>query len=122
DRGAGDRPRPAGADPVSSAADSLALDSRVAEYLLARGASGRRTVAVAALSGDASTRRYFRVHEETGPRVIALYPEPFVAAELSFAVVRELFGGWGLPGPAVLAQGGEQGSLEVQVHLDLPAQ
>jgi aminoglycoside/choline kinase family phosphotransferase len=107
---------------VSSAATNPILDARVADFLLGRFASGPGSVGVAALSGDASTRRYFRVHDATGSFVIALYPEPFEMAELTFSVVRELLGGWGLPVPAILDHAGAQGILLLQDLGDLTLQ
>jgi aminoglycoside/choline kinase family phosphotransferase len=85
------------------------LDDRVAAYLADRGRLGR--VEVQALSGDASTRRYFRVAEAGKTAVLALYPEPFDAHELSFVVVRDLMAQWGLPVPALLDSDGPRGIL-----------
>lgn len=80
----------------------MTVPGPVLEYL-----SGRLGRAVAegeaqALSGDASTRRYFRVREGGASRVLALYPEPFLSAESTFLMVGEILAGWGLPVPEVL--------------------
>jgi aminoglycoside/choline kinase family phosphotransferase len=85
------------------------LDVRVAGYLADRGRLGR--VHVQALSGDASTRRYFRIPGPEATTVLALYPEPFEAADLSFVVVRDLLAGWGLPVPQIVDSDGPRGIL-----------
>lgn len=60
------------------------------------------TVRVAPLSGDASTRRYYRVVDGGTSYVLALYPGPFVAEELSYLSVHGLLEGYGLPVPATV--------------------
>jgi aminoglycoside/choline kinase family phosphotransferase len=60
------------------------------------------TVRVAPLSGDASTRRYYRVVDGGTSYVLALYPEPFVIEELSYLAVHGLLEGYGLPVPATV--------------------
>jgi N-acetylmuramate 1-kinase len=62
-----------------------------------------------ALSGDASTRRYFRLRGAAGSYVLALYPEPFAADELSYVSVRSLFQSYGLPVPATVDMDGARG-------------
>jgi hypothetical protein len=64
---------------------------------------------LAALSGDASTRRYFRLRGAAGSYVLALYPEPFAADELSYVSVRALFQSYGLPVPATVDVDGARG-------------
>jgi len=91
------------------AAPADALDPRVAAYLGDRGRLGR--VHVQVLSGDASTRRYFRVAGPEGTSVLALYPEPFDAATLPFVVVRDRLAAWGIPVPQVLDADGTRGIL-----------
>jgi aminoglycoside/choline kinase family phosphotransferase len=61
---------------------------------------------IEALSGDASTRRYFRVRRDGESWVAALYPEPFDAAELTFNVTHGLLGEYGLPVPEIRDQDG----------------
>jgi N-acetylmuramate 1-kinase len=85
------------------------LDRRITEFLLEHTGKGPNTLAVAALTGDASTRRYFRVAAPEGTSILALYPEPFVADDLPFLSIRDLMAGWGLPVPAVLAWDAERG-------------
>jgi aminoglycoside/choline kinase family phosphotransferase len=63
------------------------------------------------LSGDASTRRYYRVRHGGSSSVLALYPEPFETETLSFTVVRGLLAGWGLPVPAIRDEDGARGIL-----------
>jgi len=67
------------------------------------------TVRVAPLSGDASTRRYYRVVDGARSCVLALYPEPFVAEELSYLTVHGLLEGYGLPVPATVDVDGGRG-------------
>jgi len=75
-------------------------------YLAAR---KREDAKVTPLSGDASTRRYFRVEEEGTTRVLALYPEPFDPGELSFLGTRDLLDGYGLAVPSVIDVDGSRG-------------
>jgi len=81
------------------------MDPRVATFL-ERFADG---VGVVPLSGDASTRRYFRVREAGRSFVLSLYPEPFEVGELPFVVVRVLMAGLGLNVPEILDQDGALG-------------
>jgi aminoglycoside/choline kinase family phosphotransferase len=67
------------------------------------------TVRVAPLSGDASTRRYYRVVDGGTSYVLALYPEPFDAEELSYLAVHGLLEVYGLPVPATVDVDGERG-------------
>ena len=78
------------------------LDRRIVEFLSERTGSEPNAHAVVALTGDASTRRYFRVAAAGGTAILALYPEPFVAEEMPFLAIRDLLSEWGLPVPAVL--------------------
>jgi aminoglycoside/choline kinase family phosphotransferase len=64
---------------------------------------------LAPLSGDASTRRYFRVAGGETSLVLVLYPEAFVPEELPFLGVRELLDGYGLAVPAVVDVDGARG-------------
>jgi len=88
------------------------VDDRITSYLAERGRLGQ--VEVQALSGDASTRRYFRMVAPEGTSVLALYPEPFDPRELSFVVVRDLMAGWGLPVPQILDVDGPRGVLRLE--------
>jgi N-acetylmuramate 1-kinase len=111
--------RPSGEGSVGPA-PGLDVDGRVAAFLADRGRLGR--VAVQALSGDASTRRYFRIAGPDTTAVLALYPEPFDAGELSFVVVRELMARYGLPVPEILDADGARGILLLQDLGDLTLQ
>lgn len=90
-----------------SAESAVGLDPRVSAYLEERGRLCG--VEVVALSGDASTRRYFRLRDGDGTQVLALYPEPFEASQLPFIVVRNLMAEWRLPVPRILDQDGPRG-------------
>jgi aminoglycoside/choline kinase family phosphotransferase len=83
--------------------------SRVREYVADREASAGGELRFAPLSGDASTRRYFRLAGGEETFVLALYPEPFVAKELPFLGMRELLDGYGLAVPAVVDVDGARG-------------
>jgi aminoglycoside/choline kinase family phosphotransferase len=78
----------------------------IREYLQDR---GRDAAKVTPLSGDASTRRYFRVVENGTTFVLALYPEPFEPGELTFLGMRELLDGYELAVPAVVDVDGGRG-------------
>jgi N-acetylmuramate 1-kinase len=66
-------------------------------------------VRVAPLSGDASTRRYYRLEDGGRSTVLALYPEAFAPEELTYLSVHRLLEGYGLPVPATLGVDGERG-------------
>ncbi|HKC13196.1 MAG TPA: phosphotransferase, partial [Vicinamibacteria bacterium] len=68
-------------------------------------------VDVLPLSGDASTRRYFRLREGERTTVLALYPEPFVAEESTFVAVHRLLEDFGLAVPDILDEDGGRGIL-----------
>jgi N-acetylmuramate 1-kinase len=97
-------------------------EERLEEFLQARFGARAEELAVAPLSGDASTRRYFRVGDGVETRVLSLYPEPFAPSELGFSVVRDLLAGYGLPVPAVLDHDGPRGLLVLQDLGDLTLQ
>ena len=78
-------------------------DRRIVEFLSERTGNSPDASTVEALTGDASTRRYFRVAAADGTAILALYPEPFVAEEMPFLAIRDLLSKWGLPVPGILA-------------------
>jgi aminoglycoside/choline kinase family phosphotransferase len=80
----------------------------VREFLEERRTGGGEA-SVVALSGDASTRRYYRVREAGTSWVLALYPGPFVPDELTYNTVHALLLSYGLPVPATEAVDGERG-------------
>jgi N-acetylmuramate 1-kinase len=61
------------------------------------------------LSGDASTRRYYRLVDGGASYVVALYPEPFAPEELTYLGVHGLLEAYGLPVPATVDVDGERG-------------
>ncbi len=71
------------------------------------GQAGR--LQVTPLSGDASTRRYFRVDDGQARQVLALYPEPFAPERLPFLAVQALLQGYGLPVPKIVGADGARG-------------
>jgi hypothetical protein len=79
-------------------------------------------MAVAPLSGDASTRRYYRLLHGSGTSVLALYPEPFKVDELSFTVVGSLLADLGLPVPEILGFDEDRGVLVLEDLGDLKLQ
>jgi len=97
-------------------------DVRVAQFLADRFGPRLGDVKVAALSGDASTRRYYRIAAGGEISVLSLYPEPFDADQLSFVVVRTLMAGWGLPVPAIRDLDGSLGILLLEDLGDLTLQ
>ena len=64
---------------------------------------------VSALSGDASTRRYFRVADGGRHYVLALYPEPFAPERLTFLTIHALLQEYGLPVPGIVEVDGGRG-------------
>jgi len=95
-------------------------DGRVAEYLADR--FGGRDVKVWPLSGDASTRRYYRIAVDGELTVLSLNPEPFDASELPFVVIRNLMAAWGLPVPEIRDMEGSLGILLLEDLGDLTLQ
>lgn len=85
------------------------MPDRVADFLRDRFGSAVADARVTPLSGDASTRSYFRVALPAGRFVLALYPEPFDPESAPFFVVHALLDRWGLPVPAVHGVDGPRG-------------
>jgi aminoglycoside/choline kinase family phosphotransferase len=81
----------------------------VGEHLRARRPSEAAGLEVVPLSGDASTRRYYRITGGPTSAVLALYPEAFDPAALPYLAVHGLLEGYGLPVPATLDVDGERG-------------
>ena len=84
------------ADKALDAEAALAL---IQQYLTERQPQRAADVRVVPLSGDASTRRYYRLLLPERSLVLALYPEPFAPEELSYLSVHALFESHGLPVP-----------------------
>jgi aminoglycoside/choline kinase family phosphotransferase len=85
-----------------------AAEERVDSFLRSRFGSGGRA-RLTPLSGDASTRRYFRVEGGGASFVLALYPESFDRESAPFLIVHSLFDEWGLPVPRVHDVDGARG-------------
>jgi N-acetylmuramate 1-kinase len=94
------------------------IDVRLSEFVAERLAGAT----VSALSGDASTRRYYRVSRGGGTWVVALHSDPFELETLTFAVVRDLLAGFGLPVPAIVDADGDRGILLLEDLGDLTLQ
>ena len=114
------------------------LSERVVEIVAHHLAAAPEDLSITRLSGDASTRAYFRVQAGGASRIVALYGEPFDETEsaasrlarfeavdpsirLSFAndpcahiEVTALFEQAGLPVPRVLAASGRDGVLIIE--------
>ena len=86
------------ADP--RAADSKDTADVVTAWLAER---GRIVTAIEPMTGDVSTRRYFRVRlaGEPAPHIVALYPPELVAAQLRFSPAARLLGEAGVRVPAI---------------------
>ncbi len=84
-----------------------AADPRLSGFVAERWPKG--DVEVRPLSGDASTRRYFRLGRGGESFVLSLYPEPFAEEAFPFLEVRGLLERLGLPVPAVVAVDGDRG-------------
>ncbi len=69
--------------------------------------SGR--LRIVPLSGDASTRRYYRLSGEEQAYVLALYPEAFDPETSTFLIVGSLLEGYGVPVPQVVDVDGSRG-------------
>ncbi|HEY6547045.1 MAG TPA: phosphotransferase [Vicinamibacteria bacterium] len=74
------------------------------------------------LSGDASTRRYFRLQLAQGHAVAALYPEPFDPEKMPFLEVQTLLEGYGVPVPRVIASDPARGLVVLEDLGDLTLQ
>lgn len=99
------------------------LDIRLAEYLRTHKGSNASAIEVAPLSGDASTRRYFRLRPAAGPSsIVALYPDPFDAAATPFYTVGQALIQMGLPVPRLLDHDGPLGVYEQEDLGDLTLQ
>lgn len=83
------------------------LSDRLAEYL----ASRKLPAETLALTADASTREYFRIHWRDGTAVACVYPEPFVSAEQNYLEVTKLFKIGGLPIAAIYDFDGDLGVI-----------
>ncbi|MBK5257512.1 MAG: phosphotransferase [Vicinamibacteria bacterium] len=95
------------------------LDIRLSEYLRTH----KGPTDVDALSGDASTRRYFRLTPKEGASsIVALYPDPFDATATPFYTVGDALIQMGLPVPKLLDHDGALGIYEQEDLGDLTLQ
>jgi hypothetical protein len=111
---------PAPRDDSLGDAQALAV---LRDHLQEERGAGAADALITPLFGDASTRRYFRLHlgtEETA--VAALYPEPLDPDRMPFLEVRALFEGYGLPVPRVLAVDAPRGVVVLEDLGDLTLQ
>jgi len=86
-------------------------DQRVSDFHADRYRARASALRVIPLSGDASTRRYYRLVDGDERSVISLNPEPFAPEQLPFVVIRNLMAGWGLPVPEIRDVDGGRGIL-----------
>jgi aminoglycoside/choline kinase family phosphotransferase len=89
-------------------------EKRIEEFLGDRYGERAGQLSVVPLSGDASTRRYFRLQDGSTTSVLALHPEPFVTDELPFVVIRSLLASWGVPVPELHDHDGARGLLVLE--------
>jgi hypothetical protein len=97
--------KPAG----GAALDAEGALALVRAYVAERHRDDAPRVSVVPLSGDASTRRYYRLENGARSFVLALYPEPFLPEELSYLTVHALLESYGLPVPATVDVDGPRG-------------
>ena len=88
--------------------------ARIDRYLEQSGLAARKSKVVA-LTGDASTRRYFRVIPSDGPSIVlALHDGPIDYATLPFVAVANLLSRMPLPVPEVLGHADLLGILALE--------
>jgi hypothetical protein len=102
--------------------DRVTESELIRQYLKERQPQLAAAADLVALSGDASTRRYYRLLSPGTSYVLALYPEPFVPEELSYLTVRGLFESYGLPVPATIDVDGARGVVLQQDLGDMTLQ
>lgn len=97
---------------INSNHDIFALDgeSRLKLYLKTEQPQLAVT-RVERLTGDASTRQYFRLHAANASWIAAIYQERFDARENTFCTVTELFAQAHLPVPRIVAAAGDYGAI-----------
>src|SRR5205085_2735662 len=88
--------------------------TRIDQYLKDSGLAARKSKVVA-LTGDASTRRYFRVIPSDGPSIVlALHEDAIDVATLPFVAVARLLSRMPLPVPDVLGHADALGILALE--------
>ena len=92
--------------------DGAGIRARIDEFLDDRGLSGARVVP---LTGDASDRRYFRVHiPDDGSQVLAVHPGPIDFRSMTFVRVADLLSLLPVPVPAILSYSNELGIISLE--------
>ena len=92
--------------------DGAEIRTRIDEFLVERGLTGARVVP---LTGDASDRRYFRVHiPDDGSQVLAVHPGPIEFRSMTFVRVAELLSLLPVPIPAILSFSDELGIISLE--------
>jgi aminoglycoside/choline kinase family phosphotransferase len=104
----------------AAVSEALAATDVIRDFLRERRRGAR--VEVIPLSGDASTRRYFRLVGDGSTEVLALHPEPFPEGGLPFVAVRSLLAELGLPVPQLHEEDGARGILVLEDLGDLTLQ
>lgn len=89
--------------------EAEAAAERIRGYLAERQPQLADAAELRPLSGDASTRRYYRLRTASRRYVVALYPEPFEPEELSYLTVHAVLEACGLPLPATIDVDGGRG-------------
>jgi aminoglycoside/choline kinase family phosphotransferase len=94
---------------VGGAAVSEAGLGLIRDFVAERLGADADAVRILPLSGDASTRCYYRLLCGARSLVLALYPEPFAPEELTFLGMHTLLEGYGLPVPEIVDVDGARG-------------
>jgi aminoglycoside/choline kinase family phosphotransferase len=93
------------------------------DQCLRRAGFGEPHVRVVPLTGDASTRQYFRILRPDNPSVVlAVYDSPFAFDNLAFVNVSELFASIPLPIPAIAGHADDLGVLILEDLGDITLQ
>ena len=105
---------PQGLRDATMTANDSAQDGRIDQFLRASSLVSPDH-AVVPLTGDASTRKYFRVVPSTGPSIVlALHPGPIEFATLPFVEVADLLRRMPLPVPGVIGHSDSLGILALE--------
>lgn len=96
------------------------LDPRLRDYFASRAHARGLPAQCLSLSGDASTRRYFRIAWPKAPStIVALYPESFDAPSTTFFTVGDVLLRLGMPLPKIIDHDGGLGIFEQEDLGDL---
>ncbi|MEW6730856.1 MAG: phosphotransferase [Acidobacteriota bacterium] len=109
--------------PTISTEELFALDGESRLELYLRTEQSQLAVEkIARLTGDASTRQYFRLYTPDQTLIAAIYQTGFDAVEHPFCVVNNLFATAQLPVPAIIAASGDFGIILLEDLGDLRLQ